>query len=492
MKICSVLFVTLLQGLLTHGLKIKRDINFSDKAVVYENYVPTNLTEVVMDAINRKNGRLSLKKKLVDIKENPFKGAKYMKTPLETDPFFFNIFCEPANDPKCKDYATKVQEASEYISKVFDFFSPVTANVTIFQFCDYFEQSACKSIMGITYPPTFIPLREEDSDETFIYPQALVRQFELEDNIDYPSKSDFIVYLNSNYSPSSDKDNRSLIAAHEIFHGLGFFHQITPISVYSDGLINYKDYFSKDYAMPAIDFEQVGRSESYHYEGWVPFSIFDRYIVPTQNPDNYLYKSLKGYFDHNIKFDVDNTNSAANAQAFIEQVQEMEKDTALSKAGSEVAEYFTSLNAVGFHTKSGKVVELQTFDGNYESASSISHINVPFTCTSSNSCDTTGSSGITEDYLMYFTVIGSYSTDNLITYFSSKSKYDLISSNLVDIMTTLGWTEKNSTQSNDKKFVLSKSDVGKTDNESGSPITTHCYIATWIVVLLTIIYNSFF
>jgi len=321
--------------------------------------------------------------------------------------------------------------------------------------------------MGITYPPTFVALKETENDDPFLYPQALVKQLEVDTNIDF-EPIDFQIYLNSDYHPDPSQDNRDLIAAHEIIHGLGFFHQINPVSVYIN---NYKNYFRNDFALPPISYFET--DDKIIFEGWTPFSIFDKYIVSTANPSDYLHRKLIKYTDHDIKVQV-STRRPTNAQynAFKSAFQALENDKEANEGGVEVAKLFSTLNAVGFHTKDGKVVELQTFDGAYESASSISHTSVPFTCRDSSTCNVSNAS-ITENYLMYFTVISRASTEKLINTFKNKSKHDLIGDDIVSIMCTLGWNEKTGAgtigSGNGSTYTLSNENYGYSDATRFTP-----------------------
>jgi len=308
----------------------------------------------------------------------------------------------------------------------------------------------CHSIMGITYPPTFVPLKETVDSPEYLYPQALVKQLNIDQQIPY-DETDFIIYLNSNYQPDVNHDNRALIAAHEILHGLGFFHQINPLSVY---VSNFETYFSNDFAMPPLNY--IEGNGYIKYDGWTPFSIFDKYIVASNNKDNYLHTKLEKFREHDVNLEL-NVHYTTNHEIsnFINTFRALETDQEAMAGGIEVANLFSTLHAVSFRTKDDTMVELQTFDGTYESASSISHVSVPFDCKNSGSC-LVGNHKPDVDYLMYFTVISKASTDTLITAFKDYSPHPLIGPNIVKIMTTLGWKEKNSQSPNeDTKFSVS-------------------------------------
>jgi len=342
-------------------------------------------------------------------------------------------------------------------------------NVTIFPFCRFIDdKNNCKSIMGITYPPTFVALKENENDEPYLYPQALVKQLEVDSGIPF-EPMDFLIYLNSDYHPDPSQDNRALIAAHEIIHGLGFFHQINPVSVYIN---NYSNYFNNDFALPPINY--IETDSTIRYDGWTPFSVFDKYIVSTANPDDYLHKKLIKYKEHEINFEISiKRPTTKQYNTFMSTFKSLENDQEANAGGVEVARLFSTINAVGFHTKDGKVVELQTFDGSYESASSISHTSVPFSCRDSSTCNVSNAS-ITENYLMYFTVISRASTDKLINTFKNKSKHDLIGDDIVSIMCTLGWNERTGTGSigstgNGSTYTLSNESYGYSDASHITP-----------------------
>jgi len=444
---------------------VKRD-EITNTFDMYRVQVPHDLKSIAEEA-TKNNRVMKFTKHQVEVTENFFNidKGKYLKA-LSEDPFNLNVHCYSERD--CGDYPTKVQEGAYYISQALEFYNQVFVNVTIFPFCNFIDdKNNCKSIMGITYPPTFVALKEAADGEPYLYPQALVKQLEVDTNIDF-EPIDFQIYLNSDYHPDPSQDNRDLIAAHEIIHGLGFFHQINPVSVYIN---NYKNYFRNDFALPPISYFET--DDKIIFEGWTPFSIFDKYIVSTANPSDYLHRKLIKYTDHDIKVQV-STRRPTNAQynAFKSAFQALENDKEANEGGVEVAKLFSTLNAVGFHTKDGKVVELQTFDGAYESASSISHTSVPFTCRDSSTCNVSNAS-ITENYLMYFTVISRASTEKLINTFKNKSKHDLIGDDIVSIMCTLGWNEKTGAgtigSGNGSTYTLSNENYGYSDATRFTP-----------------------
>jgi len=465
--------------LLVNSHLVKRDL-FNDKKIeVYKNVVPTSLEQIAKDASNG-NRTYQIKKSTLDVEEkliNMQKG-KFIKAPLD-DPFKLNVHCFNLNS--CGDYPEKVQEGAYYIANAFEFYNTVDVNVTIFPFCTYIDDASCSSIMGITYPPTFVPLKESEDSEEFLYPQALVKQLNLNSGIKY-EKTDFLIYLNSNYSPDADHDNRSLIAAHEILHGLGFFHQINPISVY---LNSYQSMFSQDFAIPPIQYIEEGPMVK--YEGWTPFSIFDKYIVSTANPDEYLYQKLSKFKEHNINFEVNSQSPTQNQyNDFVNTFKELASDRTATPGGVQVARLFKTLNSIGFRAKDGSIVELQTFDGTYESASSISHINVPYSCKNSGSCSSVGKYP-EENYLMYFTVISKASTDKLINAFKGKTKHDLVGPNIIKVMTTLGWNEKNGENNiNNNKYTVAS---GKYTNGTSSRINSSTYLMT--IISIAVIFISY-
>jgi len=432
---------------------VKRDFT-NTKFEIYKNIIPNSLEKIAQEATDN-NRIMKLTKHEVEFTGNFAKldKGKYMKT-VADDPFNLNVHCYTTKD--CRDYPDKVQEGAYYVAQALEFYNPVNVNVTIFPFCSFInDKNNCKSIMGITYPPLFVPLKQENDEEPFLYPQALVKQLDIDSEIQY-EEMDFLVYLNSDYYPDPSQDNRALIAAHEILHGLGFFHQINPVSVYIN---NYSNYFENDFALPPIDYEES--DTTIRYKGWTPFSIFDKFLVGTGNPTVFLYKKLLKYKTHDINFEISiNRPTTKQYNDFMQTFRSLENDEEANVGGVEVARLFSTLNAVGFHTKDGEVVELQTFDGSYESASSISHTNVPFACKNSSTCNVSNAS-ITQNYLMYFTVISRASTSKLIKTFKNKSKHELIGDDIVKIMCTLGWNERNgdNNSSNGNSYTYSTSDA---------------------------------
>ncbi|KAG4088793.1 hypothetical protein H8356DRAFT_1008280 [Neocallimastix lanati (nom. inval.)] len=432
--------------LAVNGHFVKRNFFNNHKIDIYKNVVPNSLEQIAKDASNG-NRVNKLVKSTIEFKEPlvDFKQGKYIKVPLD-DPFNLSIHCY--NQESCGDYPDKVKKGSYYVANALEFYTPVNVNVTIFPFCNYVSSSNCESIMGITYPPTFIPLKETKDSEEFLYPQALAKQLNIDSGMDY-DPVDFLIYLNSSYKPDADHDNRALIVTHEILHGLGFFHQINPVSVY---ISNYQSLFKDDFAIPPVQYVEEGTLSK--YQGWTPFSIFDKYIVRSTYPNEYLYTKLQRFRDHSMNFEIDSKKTTKKQyNTFVNKFKELSSDKNAAPGGVEVAKLFKTLNAVGFRTWDGSIIELQTFDGVYESASSISHINAPFLCKNSTSCSST-SKYPDENYLMYFTVINNASTDRLISAFKNKSPHDLIGPDVIRILITLGWNEKRSTIVNNNQYSL--------------------------------------
>jgi len=459
---------------------VKRDVT-KKKYEIYKNAVPTSYEQIVKDAVNP-NRVMKLKKTEIEIEDDfiNLKKGKYIKS-LVDDPFNLNVHCYSNED--CGDYPQKIQEGAYYIAQALEFYQAVNVNVTIFPFCAYMQEAGCDSIMGITYPPTFVSLSESKESEPFLYPQALVKQLDVDSNIEY-DPIDFLIYLNSSYRPSSSQDNRSLIAAHEILHGMGFFHQINPISVYIN---NYRNYFRNDFALPPIKYDET--ESTVIYDGWTPFSIFDKFIVNTNQPDDYLYAKLEKYKTHDVNFEISiRRPTAKQYNDFMNTFKALENDEEANAGGVEVANLFTTLNAVGFHTKAGKIVELQTFDGTYESASSISHVNVPFACRDSSTCKVSNAK-INENYLMYFTVISKASTSRLINSFKDVSTHDLISDDIVKIMCTLGWNERTgdvpTENNNNGIYTFSQQSYGTSDSRPMSTPSYFMVILSFVFLCIT-------
>jgi len=470
-------FLLLANLLAVNSHFVKRSFSNNKKMEIYKHIIPTSLEQVVKDAEND-NRPFKLQKMEIELEEESMfriDRGKYIKKPLE-DPFILQVHCKSELD--CGDYPLRVQEAAKYVTDTFEFYNIVNVNVTIFPFCDYSHDVMCQSIMGITYPPTFIPLKESIDSPEYLYPQALVKQLSIDQEIKY-DETDFIIFLNSNYRPDVNHDNRALIAAHEILHGLGFFHQINPLSVY---LANVEPFFQYDFALPPINLIE-GR-DFVRYDGWTPYSIFDKYIVSSNNPDDYLHKKLEKFRDHDISFEVNaQTTTAEELNIVVKTFKELENDQQAMAGGIEVADLFSTLHAVSFRTKDNTIVELQTFDGVYESASSISHINVPFECKNSGSCSVGGHKpGV--DYLMYFTVISKASTDTLINAFADYSPHPLIGPNIVKIMTTIGWNEKNAQSSSNDDSKYSVASGSYNQSSSGS----HLSSPSCLIILLSFVF----
>ncbi|ORX50423.1 hypothetical protein BCR36DRAFT_583548 [Piromyces finnis] len=356
-----------------------------------------------------------------------------LKSDDEMDDVPFNFIVECMDDEeKCIYINDKLENAGHYISNIFNIYQTINVDVHILPFCKSMNSDNCADITALTYSPSFITLNITDQGY-YSYPQALVKQFDFNNiTIDY-SSYDMSLYFNTDYLRKGNYGNYLIVATHEIIHGMGFFHLMTTASA------AFKMTFPEDRIIPqplANNYRtRAGNEKS--YKGWIPFTVFDRYVVEMEHPDYYIHQGIQEYLE-DVK--VHKFTSEENVIHHFENLEILSNNThAYSK---HLVKPFTTREAIGFKAYDGEVITLQTFK-EYEPMSSISHIHAPFACDSSIDCFIPKEklNEVDDNYLMYYTII-TRSVNELVERFSSESSHGFVGSKVIKILKTIGWTER--------------------------------------------------
>lgn len=350
-------------------------------------------------------------------------------------PFTYKVNCYDS-DEFCDYLSENVKNAGEYLSSIFCIYETMNVEINILPFCEYMDIKSCESLTGLTNAPNFISLERDNS--TYSYPQGLVKQLDVSHQIKKYAKNDFTLYFNTDNLKEHDNDNFLLVATHELIHGMGFYHLITTANSSFDlGYENPEDFIIPQ---PYIKSKyKTMKSNEYAVDGWIPFSIFDKFLVETEFPETYIHNEIEEFMDFEV---VAKLRSSENVTNYFNRLMVSDSTKARS---INLANSFKTKGAIGFKAYDGELITLQTFD-DYEKISSISHINLPFDCNTSINCVISKDSmkDVDENYLMYFTIVN-LSTQKLMERYSQNSPYGFIGQKIVKILKTIGWEERKNT-----------------------------------------------
>lgn len=111
--------------------------------------------------------------------------------------FNFHIFCINGKMKECEKYRNNLNSIGESLSTQLDIKQPIDIFVKVISFCNKMGKS-CGSIKtyATSTPTAFYPLKEELDGSTYLYPQSLVKQLNLDGYVDF-LKYDISITINS-------------------------------------------------------------------------------------------------------------------------------------------------------------------------------------------------------------------------------------------------------------------------------------------------------
>lgn len=212
------------------------------------------------------------------------------------DAFHIDFNCNIKDSDMCHKAEKAFRRAANSISEVFNIYSgPILINATLISFCEvaHPDGSACNADdptrrkLGQAYPYSSYPAKAVDPDDgdtdTYLYPQALLRQLDIKS--DYPDFESYDITAEFNadvnwYFEDDDEDRIDddqhdflYVAIHELIHGLGFisswrtlldmdFHYLTPRA--KMGIARNEDIVLGWYQMQIFDkYIQLNKTGSY-------------------------------------------------------------------------------------------------------------------------------------------------------------------------------------------------------------------------------------
>jgi len=413
---------------------------------IYDFGTPSNLQEL----FDIQNNRLPLAKiKYLKYKTKQDFSIKKGKALKSIKPFNFNI--KSSKDcPEMKIFEKALKRAEDEISNALEIKNTINVDVYIEDFCETLQSVTCASLVGKTYSPIYVALKEGPNEREYAYPQALAKQLSLDKEIEF-SDHDLIIYLNTNMA---NENYSELITTHEILHGLGFMGNGVVIGK----SIGMKD-ITEELFSPYIyyDIKNVGQNFNYQLLGFLPFTVYEKHIVAVDEPNTYLYRNGFDEFYNksvNITSYILNTLSSSSDQFSVlsgiyKDIYSKSKNLSIYR---KIAQLYITQNAVGFKSSDGEIIKLQTFNNKYLSASTICHIAVPFKCETLNTCSSIDVNDYDNDYLMYFSLPLKLNVNELLKKFNNR--HDFIGPKIMKILTTIGWAEKGNEYDNKTYYVV--------------------------------------
>jgi len=421
---------------------------------------------------------------------------------VENKDFKITYYCIEDYNNKCSSYKNYLKESIDILSETFEFYKPISIEA----FVDDSEIYAACSIGGFADDINYIALKSSNNTNAtpYVYSQALAKQLNL--NVEPKYKEyDFSILLNTFkcFERLEKKENKKPVdffskagytrtITHEIIHGMGFIatnflHEfnITSEVPYGDlKSTNITEKSSRDKIslapLPIIDYNTDILSTakdiddlnkgifSSPIKGFYPLSIFEKYIVDINTKEK-IFENLGSLYKEVQDKCLPNGSvfySELIEKNMFECYQNLSDETKLSLAS--ITDHYLKTKSIGILTKNGNVEPLQTFDNFYTFGSSVVHpdfkkypdllsylytdeelvikyLNADFYN------DTYVQQFIDGEYVMYFGIDDNISIDMYKR--NIKNKHGLIGQGIVEILKTLGWTEKGEQRSNDLYYV---------------------------------------
>ncbi|OUM69467.1 hypothetical protein PIROE2DRAFT_2554 [Piromyces sp. E2] len=104
------------------------------------------------------------------------------------DPFNFHIFCIDSTMEKCEKIKTNLNSIGKSLGSQLEVKEPINVLVKTLSFCKSMNKD-CGAVKtnAITTPTSFYSLTNDNDDTPYLYPQALVKQLDIEGSVDFTS-----------------------------------------------------------------------------------------------------------------------------------------------------------------------------------------------------------------------------------------------------------------------------------------------------------------
>jgi len=421
---------------------------------------------------------------------------------INSNNFIYKFHCSDEED-YCNKIKNDLNFAFDILSNTFEIFQPIVLEVYVDDITlNYSQYGLSAAMLAAVVDPNFVPLKtsKKSSSVPYLYPQALAKQLKLNKEPNY-RKNDFLLIINNCNSIPDFKNNelRSLLI-HEILHGLGFLSSTKVINLDNantqtvnfdkNNTYAFLPYFTPSYSDKILeinDFQEY-TSELLNTElsKFSPFNVFDKYLVSIDTGKK-IFEDLKSYPEELNKNCLPTDGTPFTYQNFTETfVKECFGNNLSSKTQekvSEVIENYFKFNSLGILTKDGDIVPLQTFNGMYTAASSVSHPNNPvYNLINEKKNDPDFSvvdimdanTGIfdldviiknyDENFILYYADQDNLTVEEMLELLPNNKKHPLIGDGIVKVMKTLGWTTKGKKRSKSVYYVDESIEIPEAGN----------------------------
>jgi len=416
---------------------------------------------------------------------------------VKSDNFITKFHCNEE-----KEYCEKVKNEFNFVfdtlSNAFEFYQPVVFETYV----DELDTKYGIRAYAMVIDRNFVSLKSSTDSVSYLYPQALSKQLNLDKEPNY-KKNDFIMAVNSNPKYRDNEIRHILI--HEMLHGLGFASgnnlirasdkedqndELDKLYLYSlfepDKKLTYSIIPT---AFPLLDekkLQEVTNAVEYaealsntEVSKFLPQVIFDKYLVSLETGEK-LYDDFGLYHEElnkkclpqdgtTLLMDDINNQFAKNCyEKFSPEKQDAIKHI--------VEDHYFKANSLGFLSKNGDIVSLQTFENSFDFGSSVSHPRDPFYDYYENLLNeyyinndtsffdlidqSTGSYKLEslveyydDNYILYFSDDTNMTVEEMIELFPNNKKHPLIGDGIVNVLKTLGWKEKGEPKGNEIYYV---------------------------------------
>ncbi|ORX81009.1 hypothetical protein BCR32DRAFT_293512 [Anaeromyces robustus] len=273
-----------------HQPTIEEYLNYINIKTKEENKTSTIRSEDIIELSNEDNTRV---KKDVNL-------------------FNFHLFCIESTKENCEKIHDNLNDIGISLSKQIIIEEPINILVKSISFCNKLGKD-CGSIKNFatSTPTAFYSIIDTTNDTPYLYPQALVKQLDLNGSIEF-LKYDMIITINSdiNYWFWSDKNEIGSeqidfqhTVTHKMLHGLGIISGLSQSfkkdqSSIFNVISHHKDH---PYLLPYIYYGVVGNFDSPIIKDILPLFVFDKYLkiidpytknkTPVSNYMSLLYES---------------------------------------------------------------------------------------------------------------------------------------------------------------------------------------------------------
>ncbi|KAJ1551315.1 hypothetical protein HK096_001372 [Nowakowskiella sp. JEL0078] len=272
------------------------------------------------------------------------------------NPFTIVSSCKISDTVACANALATLKLAAAKITSAFTFFQEIRVSVQFTSLCQSSLASCDSRILGGAAPASYFDAKTSSDSIYYSYPQALLKQLNIQDNVQIPYNDFDIVALfnmdanwrfsSTNYTNSTQYDFER-VAIHELSHGLGFD---SSVNQWSDGFT----FIGPSYKL---------NNES-NFNGWLSPTLMDRYI--------YIPSSSKKWMDMLKLVTSFTTSKKLNETQFL--MQFSKSGDPFSAAQQLYIVCTTSSKFIQYRTAENMSIYLQTTPGNFLQGTSIVHV----------------------------------------------------------------------------------------------------------------------